>query len=126
MTWEQTTSGSESYHEPRGGGMNRPALLWDDTYHGPRFTYGLTYRPASGANVPRGYIIYSARPHPRFAHGTIDYPRELTDREISGYELTELARADRTGPVQPSGIVAGAGLHLQAGESGRSEGRTCD
>jgi hypothetical protein len=32
----------------------------------------------------------SDRDHPDFAHGTIDYPRELTEREISSFEMVEV------------------------------------
>ena len=78
--------------------MARETHLFDDTYTGPRWTYGLTYRPLSMASVPKGAIIHSDRAHPAYRHGTVDFPRQLTDEEIAGYELalintTEEARA---------------------------------
>jgi len=66
--------------------------LYDDTYSGPRWRYGLTYRPlvTGTANVPKGWIIWSDRPHADFRHGTVDFPRELTAHEFQTYELTFL------------------------------------
>lgn len=66
------------------------ALHFDDTYTGPRFTYGLTYRPPRFANVPDGWIVDSERPHPDFRHGTIAYPEPLTDRQIESFQLTPI------------------------------------
>ena len=63
-------------------------LLWDSTYVGPRWTYGLTYRPVGYAQVPGGYILFSDKKHPDFAFGTIDYPAPLTDDKAQGFELT--------------------------------------
>lgn len=62
-------------------------LLWDSTYTGPRWTYGLTYRPAGYAQVPDGYILFTARPHPDFRFGTIDYPIELSASKAHNFEL---------------------------------------
>jgi len=64
-----------------------PPPLWSDEYTGPRWTYGLTYRPLGVATVPRGFILGSQRTHPLYPFGTIDYPRELTHQEITGYQL---------------------------------------
>ena len=67
-------------------------ILFDDSYKGPRFTYGLQYRPLTGiGNVPDGFIIFSDRPHPDFKNfGTVDYPRELTQAEINGFQLVRV------------------------------------
>jgi len=61
--------------------------LWDDTYQGPRFTYGLRYRPLTTGAVPNGWIINSARPHADFIHGTVDYPRRLRQQEVAAFQL---------------------------------------
>ena len=61
-------------------------LPYDDTYRGPRYTYGLRYRPLGYAQVPPGWIIRSDRPHPEYRHGTVDCPRPLTAQELRGYE----------------------------------------
>ena len=61
--------------------------LFDDTYTGPRWTYGLTYRPLASAQVPDGWILWSERNHPDFPHGTADYPFELSDRQVKSFEL---------------------------------------
>jgi hypothetical protein len=68
---------------------DRP-LCYDDTYTGPRWAYGLTYRPLSSSNVPRDWIVFSDRPHPDFRHGTVAYARALTPQEISAYQLTPI------------------------------------
>lgn len=65
-------------------------MIFDDEYNGPRWRYGLTFRPVGFGNVPKGYIIGSDRPHKQFRHGTIDYPRELTTEEVAGFELTRV------------------------------------
>ena len=61
--------------------------VYDDEYGGTRWRYGLDHRPLSSGAVPAGWIIGSDRGHPEWAHGTVDYPRELTDAEEQGYEL---------------------------------------
>lgn len=62
--------------------------IWDDEYTGPRWKYGLSYRPVGYAQVPSGWIIKSNRPHAEFRFGTVDWPRELTDLEREHAELT--------------------------------------
>lgn len=57
--------------------------LFDDTYDGPRWTYGLKFRPVSYANVPDGWIIHSGQEHPDFKFGTIDYPFDLGEKAAS-------------------------------------------
>lgn len=72
-------------------------LLFDDTYFGPRWRYGLVYRPlvTGKANVPPGWIIQSNRPHPGFNHGTVDFPFELTTKQVKQYELEPLDQVVR-------------------------------
>lgn len=62
-------------------------LLFDDTYHGTRFTYGLMYRPLGSATVPPGWIIGSDNLHPDFCFGTVDYPFELPKATAESFEL---------------------------------------
>lgn len=62
--------------------------LYDDTYVGPRFTYGMSLRPLQYGAQPNDFIVFSLRDHPKYRHGTIQYPRELTDEECRAYELT--------------------------------------
>lgn len=69
-----------------------PAAIYHDTYRGPRWRYGLRNRPVGYGSAPVGYIVWSDRRDPRFAHGTIDYPRELEPAEIEGYELVPLGQ----------------------------------
>jgi hypothetical protein len=65
------------------------APLYDDTYKGPRWTYGMTHRPPHFSHLPKGWIIFSIRPHPKFPDfGVIDFPRELTAHEVETFELT--------------------------------------
>mgnify|MGYP001561317159 CR=1 FL=1 len=72
----------------RFGGLNLPPL-YDDEYTGPRWRYGITYRPVDLSGVPPGFIVGSHRPDQRFPRfGTIAYPRELSAREIKQFELT--------------------------------------
>jgi hypothetical protein len=65
--------------------------LFDDTYLGPRWTYGLSHRPLGFFNQPKGYIIHSDRPHPKFMFGTVDYAFELTAEESAGFQLEHVA-----------------------------------
>lgn len=66
--------------------------IYNDTYTGPRYTYGLQYRPADVAHIPAGWILWSEARHPEFRHGTVAYPRPLTDDEIRAFELTLVDR----------------------------------
>mgnify|MGYP001602228867 FL=1 len=64
---------------------------FDDTYKGPRFKYGLQYRPVGYANIPDGWIINSDHPHKDFfKFGTIEYPYELGQAEIDSFQLVPL------------------------------------
>lgn len=64
--------------------------LFDDTYTGKRYTYGLTYRPLGFANVPDGWIIFSNKPHPNYTFGTVDYPLSLEKVVQEQYQLEEV------------------------------------
>ena len=68
--------------------MEKIVYLFSDEYTGPRWTYGLTYRPLDIAAVPKGFIIGSLKPNYRFRHGTVDYPAALTQAQMESYELT--------------------------------------
>ena len=62
--------------------MNNHTPIFDDRYNGPRWTYGLRYRPIDAASIPQDYILWSDRAHPHYSQfGTIDYPRELSPDE---------------------------------------------
>lgn len=69
-------------------------LLFDDQYEGPRYRYGLRYRPVAIGAVPKGWIIGSLRPHPDYRHGTVDYPERLADRVATSYELALVEEID--------------------------------
>jgi len=62
--------------------------IFSDAYTGPRFTYGLKYRPMQIGAQPKGYIIGSEGKNERFRFGTIQYPSELTADELYSYEMT--------------------------------------
>ncbi len=67
--------------------------IFDDTYTGPRFKYGCTYRPPFNGGAPDGMIIFADKKHPDFDYGTIEYPFELTAEQISRYELIPVPEA---------------------------------
>lgn len=72
------------------------AIIYDDEYHGPRWRYGLQYRPV-GAGTPRGWIVFSDRPSADSrcrSFGTIEYPRPLTADEIKAYQLVDFGQVD--------------------------------
>lgn len=60
--------------------------LWDDEYGGPRWRYAFLLRPLH-QGFPEGAIGQSSRPHPDYPHGTLDWPRPLTDHEVYTWEL---------------------------------------
>lgn len=62
-------------------------IFFDGEYQGPRWTYGLQYRPLDFAQVPNGWIIQSDQEHPDFAFGTVDYPVKLTDTQVQRFDL---------------------------------------
>ena len=61
--------------------------LFNDTYPGRRWTYGLQFRPLDSSNVPAGWIIGTNFDHPDFNHGVVQYPRPLSKDEIASYQL---------------------------------------
>ena len=71
--------------------------VFSDTYTGPRFTYGLRYRPMQIGAQPKGYIIQSGGPATeRYRHGTIQYPFELTPDQLRAYEMQRVIEAGET------------------------------
>lgn len=74
--------------------MKRSPPIYDDEYQGPRFRYGLTYRPAPWG-VPTGFIVGSGREHPDFRFGTIDYPFEIDPRVANQMDLTRVEQMNR-------------------------------
>lgn len=87
----------------------RPPVLYDDTYTGERFTYGLRYRPLSSATVPPGWIVMSDRAHADYAHGTVDYPAPLSYEQEATFELEPLFDAwtcdDCTADLEPARVA---------------------
>lgn len=73
----------------------RPPSVYDEDYHGARWTYACTHRPPGYAAVPDGRIVGGDRPHPTYQFGTIQYPRQLTAEEINRYELDDLGQIAR-------------------------------
>ena len=63
-------------------------IIYSHDYKGQRWTYGLSYRPVGGSNLPQGDILFSERDHAEFKFGTVDYPRELTEDEVTNFQLT--------------------------------------
>lgn len=64
--------------------------LWDDTYDGPRWRYGLTLRPF-GPYMPRdGLILGSWDRDGRFAFGTVAYARPLTQFQVDQFSLVQV------------------------------------
>jgi hypothetical protein len=61
--------------------------IFDNRYTGPRWVYGMVNRPPEYHGAPDGRIIFADRPHPKFRHGTVEYPRQLTEAEVSGFEM---------------------------------------
>lgn len=59
----------------------------DEEYEGPRWTYGLKFRPMMMGAQPKGHVIGSERDHPDWRYGTVQYPRALTDEEMYNFEL---------------------------------------
>ena len=72
----------------------RPAL-YDDTYTGPRWRYGLEHRPLANyfnLSFPDP-ILHSDRPDPRFRYyGTAEWPCEIPEDEARHHSLVLLGR----------------------------------
>ena len=74
-------------------------ILFDDSYKGPRWRYGLTLRPITqyaGALGLEEWIVFSDRPSddPRFPHGTIDYAREIPESIAVAVDLVPLGKVN--------------------------------
>lgn len=54
------------------------------------FRYGLKKRPLMLGGVPLGFIADSAKAHPKFKFGIIDYPIALSYQQVEDYELIPL------------------------------------
>ncbi len=67
--------------------MAEKEIVFDEDYSGQRFTYGLQYRPLGISCQPDGFIIGSNKEHESFGFGTIDYPFQLTEKQMASYEL---------------------------------------
>lgn len=79
-------------------------LLYDDTYTGPRYRYGLKYRPVTVANLPKGWIVQSGKKHPDFRlFGTVDFPRQLTEDEVVAFDLEDIGRVEMSKNPTPRG-----------------------
>lgn len=75
------------------------AEIFSADYTGPRFTYGLRNRPMGIGAAPKGFIIGSDGPAiGRARHGTIQYPRQLTEDEIYDFELEAMQDASAAKP----------------------------
>ena len=61
--------------------------IFDDEYTGPRWTYGVTLRPAIRFAIPEHYICDSQREHPNFKYGTVDYPEPLSRWQLDHYDM---------------------------------------
>ena len=73
------------------------APIYDDEYHGPRWRYGMKYRPLGYASMPKGWIIFSDLPSndPRCKwFGTVDYPFPLDADLISQMHLVDFGMVD--------------------------------
>ena len=64
--------------------------VFDNTYTGRRWTYGLKYRPLAKAEVQDGWIIQSDKKHPDFSFGIVDYPFELTEEQLQNFQMVSV------------------------------------
>lgn len=69
-------------------------IIYDKTYEGPRYTYGLQFRPMMLGAQPKGAIADSERSHKDYRYGTVQYPRELNEPELYSFEMERLPRAE--------------------------------
>jgi len=72
--------------------MTKQEIIFDEDYEGQRFTYGFTYRPVGISCQPEGFIIGSNKDHSDFNFGTLDYPFELSQEQVTSYELTKVEK----------------------------------
>ena len=61
--------------------------IFDDEYTGPRWTYGVTLRPAIRFAIPEGYICDSQKDDSNFRYCTVDYPMALTEEQLNHYDM---------------------------------------
>ncbi len=64
--------------------------LFDEDYTGTRYTYGFTYRPLGISCQPDGWIIGSKKMHKDYKYGAVDWPFELSEKDLCAYELTKI------------------------------------
>jgi hypothetical protein len=84
--WIRRKDGKPELGAPPAPEVNE--RIFSDEYTGPRFTYGFRNRPLGIGTAPKGFIIGSDGPAVgRARHGTIQYPRQLTEKEIYDFEL---------------------------------------
>lgn len=98
--------------------------LFHDSYTGPRHTYGLTNRPPGYSHIPEGWIVGSEKPHADYRHGTVDYPRELTQQEQRSFELEKVHPYEEGGLSVKDMRHAGAFLEdmQRTGWTGKEKG----
>ena len=96
--------------------VGEAALVMDSTYDGPRWRYGLSYRPVGYAQVPDGWIIQSDRKDPKFNHGTIDYPFELSANDVRQFELTPVGKVSESVQEQVDHWTPQDARELKAGK----------
>lgn len=73
------------------------ADLYDDTYHGARWRYGLLHRPITAYLTVRSIphpILFSHRQSAEYPHGTADWPVELPEAEARHHSLVLVGRVD--------------------------------
>jgi len=64
-------------------------MTFSDEYEGPRWTYGLQYRPFGIGTLPEGFLIGSLKEDGTpFPYGTIQYPFELSEKQVSSFQLS--------------------------------------
>lgn len=65
-----------------------PTPIFSEDYRGPRWTYGLLFRPVASCHLPKGWIIGSEGKHPDYKlFGTIQFPFKLSDQDVAAFEL---------------------------------------
>ena len=99
---------------PENAAMTKTDPVFDDDYTGPRWTYGLVNRPMQIGAQPKGYIVGSERRSVEFKNfGTVQYPRQLTDEEIAGYELKPVMVHDAAHPNRETVLALSLGAVLE-------------